>query len=397
MDNKPAETDTGHPENIEMRNMNEEEEEEEEQRQQETNLDEQEADINRRLQRLRGQQENPQQNNDNWEQNARERLNNLADDDGGEINVENDKKAKLFDKEFGLKITPGIDPVFFNETKIYTYRVGKIRRIEYRGVKILRRITIAGKLEPYKGPTEEQQNALSEFNEKKERVDRAIQEVNLDRELQADGGLGIEQIDEANRYFNEVQELFDNAGELEKERVITPKMTELKNKITELEGKKEKTDNDKKMLKKYKQVFDKIRIEVQGLDQEYSSYARYRDKLNDSDIIRLLKNIKEKLRTNLPVVGAIVAIVAGGVSIVIAVLKLTGKGITAAAKATHETGKGIARFLAKLGPIMASIGSFVISLMSYLARGLMFIASNLWILLLALLGFLYNEYSKRRK
>ena len=387
MDNEPGgETDTGRPpENIEMQNMNEEqrrqeEQEQQQQRQQETDFGETDA----------------QDNNNTWEEQARQRLNDLRDEDDDEIRAADERKAKLIDKEFNLKITPNIDPVFFTETKIYTYRIGRISRIEYRGVKILRRRSIAGKLELYVAPTEEQINALSDFHDRMESIDRALQEVNLDREFQADDGLTAEQIDEANGYFNRAQELYENADALRKEAAITKDLNELQKKINELETRSEKTENDKKMLKKYKQVFDKIRIEVQGLDQEYSSYARYRNKLQDNNLLRFFKKLKDILRSNLPVVGAIVAIIAGGISIVIAVLKLTGKGITAAAKATHETGKGIARFLAKFGPIMASIGSFIISLMSYLARGLMFIASNLWILLIALVGFLYNEYRRRK-
>ena len=78
------------------------------------------------------------------------------------------------------------------------------------------------------------------------------------------------------------------------------------------------------------------------------------------------------------------------------VLKFTRAAAKAATKTTSGIGKSIANFLKKFGPSIAGIGSLIFSLLNLLAQGVMWIANNLWILLLALIGFLYNEYKKQR-
>ena len=77
-------------------------------------------------------------------------------------------------------------------------------------------------------------------------------------------------------------------------------------------------------------------------------------------------------------------------------VKLTKGAAVATAKATHSVGKTIARILAKFGPMMASVGNFIISLLSFLAQGIMWVANNLWVLLIALVVYVWEKYGKRK-
>ena len=75
----------------------------------------------------------------------------------------------------------------------------------------------------------------------------------------------------------------------------------------------------------------------------------------------------------------------------IGIIKLASGGATVVAKTAGGIGKTIAKFLAKLRPFFASIGNIILSILSRLAQGLMFVANNLWIILIAVGMFLYRE------
>ena len=116
------------------------------------------------------------------------------------------------------------------------------------------------------------------------------------------------------------------------------------------------------------------------------------------NILENLQRLREWLRSRFPAIAALVAFTAVVSSIVFAVVKLTKGAAVATAKTTHSVGKTIARILArilaKFGPVMPSVGSFIISLLSFLAQGIMWVGNNLWVLLIALVMYLWEKYGK---
>ena len=208
-------------------------------------------------------------------------------------------------------------------------------------------------------------------------IRREIQAENISNALIVDVGLSYKEIEKFYSYFNEAKTL-TTEGQSEK----TKQLDDLAAKL--------QTKGREDLARKARQVADKIRTELRAEDPKYDEPEPIINLTFLQDIKEVfkrvggrLKSIMEGLRSRLPLIGAIIAIVAGVFSIIFAVVKLAKRGTVAAAKGVHGIGKGIAKFLAKFGPIMASIGSFIISLMSFLAQGIMWVANNLWILLVA--------------
>ena len=189
---------------------------------------------------------------------------------------------------------------------------------------------------------------------------------------------------------------FDDAKKMDRKGQIA-QVDRLDQKVLELE-----TTSNKNLAEKAKQVGDRIRTELLGKKAKYD-IVRRDPKTTPKDFIDRLRSARDQLRrfrdwlrSRFPVIAGLVAFTAGVFSIVFAVVKLTKGAAVETAKGANNAGRAIARFLAKLGPLMASIGSFIISLMSFLAQGLMFIANNLWILCVAIVGYLWNKYRRGR-
>ena len=85
------------------------------------------------------------------------------------------------------------------------------------------------------------------------------------------------------------------------------------------------------------------------------------------------------------------------ISLIITTVKFVQGGATVVVETAGGIGKTIAKILAKLGTIDARIGSILLSILSLLAQGIMFVANNLWILLLAVGMFLYQKWQEWKK
>ena len=58
--------------------------------------------------------------------------------------------------------------------------------------------------------------------------------------------------------------------------------------------------------------------------------------------------------------------------------------------------KALANIVKKLGPLLAPILNFIAQILTWGAKGVAFLAKNLWILAIAIAYFLYNEYKNRK-
>ena len=373
-DNNGGEDDTGRPpENIEMQNMNNEEREqdseaaERQQQQQETDFG-------------AGQQQQQQQ---------QEEQQNSPGSIGELFQVADERKEELFNKVAGIPLTREMSPELFARTNfLHRKNTLTIQRIEYNGEKIY--FIQNGELKPYARETGKQSRARREFDEKLGAVRDAINDDIFKNELEVDRRLNIADLDEADKFFTEANDIFYQENDIAlRNDKVREKLEEVEQKIQELEG-KDLTEEEQALLDKYKNISDNIRV---NLLRGKPKYMKLRI---GNNILMNLERLREWLRSRLPLIGAIIGVAAGIFSVVYGIVAWTKGAAVATAKAAHSTGKTIAKILAKLGPIMASIGSFVISLLSYLSQGVLWLANNLWILLLALVGFLYNEYKTRK-
>ena len=295
-------------------------------------------------------------------------------------------KEELFNKIAGVPLTREMSPELFARTNfLHRKNTLTIQRIEYNGEKIY--FIDRGELKAYARETGKQSRARREFDGKLGAVRDAINDDIFRNELEVDRRLNIADLDEADKFLMEANDIFYRDNDTDK---VREKLEEVEQKIQELQEKEAPTEEEQSLLEKYKNISDNIRV---NLLKEPSKYTKFKTRNN---ILVNLERLREWLRSRLPLIGAIIGVAAGVFSVVYGIVAWTKGAAVATAKATHSFGKTIAKILAKLGPIAASIGSFVISLLSYLSQGVLWLANNLWILLLALVGYLYNEYSRRR-
>jgi predicted negative regulator of RcsB-dependent stress response len=92
---------------------------------------------------------------------------------------------------------------------------------------------------------------------------------------------------------------------------------------------------------------------------------------------------------------SVVAISAAGIitTIIMGARSAAKKGAGAASKFA----KALANLAGKVGPVLSSVLNLVAKVLGWGAKGIAFVANNLWILALALTYFLYNEYKRRKR
>ena len=307
---------------------------------------------------------------------------------GNARNRESDEfKEKELRKYFDIPMKKDMNSDFFRKTKFIPRKSGlSTGRISYNGKDIL--YIQKGEARVLSGMENEAQDFYLETRD----TQANIRNENMIRGIIVDRGLTIGEIDRFDAYFSEAGLMYKNRqGQI--------------NKVGELDEivKNLDTKGDERLAQKARQVADKICTELLAEDPRYEEPEAIGDRFRDRVIqgFKKVKNqldrVKEWLRSRFPLIAGLVAFTAGVFSIIFAVVKLTKNSVATAAKGAHKAGKTTARILAKLGPIAAAIGSFILSLMSFLALGIMWIANNLWILLVAVIGYLYNEYGRRRK
>ena len=288
---------------------------------------------------------------------------------GDAINKEtNEFKEKKFSEIFNVPLRSEMDLDFFQRTKFIPKKGGSnTAKLTYDGKEIY--FIDGGEVKAYRdGRNQAEREA---FDEKLEGKRNIIKNSNFTNALIVDRGLSPEQIETFDKYFTDAEEM-DRQGQI-------GKVQELDQKVLELE-----TTDNKNVAEKYKQVSDKIRTELLGKSPKYDIINQRIEKTMKNDMIERLRKAKfqlerfrEWLRSRFPLIAALVAFTAGVFSIVFARIKLSKGTVERTAKATHSLGKTIGKILAKFGPMMASVGSFIISLLSFLAQGIMWVANNL--------------------
>ena len=65
------------------------------------------------------------------------------------------------------------------------------------------------------------------------------------------------------------------------------------------------------------------------------------------------------------------------------------------AKATANIGKNLKGVLGTFGAVISAVLNLISQVLSWGAKGIAFLAKNLWILAIAITYFLYEEYKKK--
>ena len=67
-------------------------------------------------------------------------------------------------------------------------------------------------------------------------------------------------------------------------------------------------------------------------------------------------------------------------------------GVKNLADGTYKFGKGLVNVLKKLGPIFSALGNVLLAVLKIFSNGFLWLSSNLWVLLVALVFFLWTGY-----
>ena len=112
------------------------------------------------------------------------------------------------------------------------------------------------------------------------------------------------------------------------------------------------------------------------------------------DDLTRFERFKKWAKENIAGVSAVAISIAGIITtIVIAGQSAVKKG----AKAVGQFGKALANIAKKAAPAIATILNILAQVLTWGAKALEFLSRNLWIVVLALTYFLYNEIKDRRK
>ena len=117
------------------------------------------------------------------------------------------------------------------------------------------------------------------------------------------------------------------------------------------------------------------------------------DEIQTNDLSRLEK-FKEWAKRNLIGISAIAITLAGIATTVI----IAGRGaVKATAKATGKLAKALVNLGKKLGPLIAPFLNLLAQAISWGAKGIAFLAKNLWMIVIAFAWFLFEAYKSYRK
>ena len=160
-----------------------------------------------------------------------------------------------------------------------------------------------------------------------------------------------------------------------------------------LETNEEKEKWYKDAEKTTRLVADKFRLENDLRPEEEETISIIQQEIEESDIGRFEK-FKKWAKENLLGLSAVSISVAGILTTIIIGAR---NALKSGAKAVGNLGKAIANIGKNFGAVISSLLNLIGNILAWGAKGITFLAKNLWILTLAITYFLYNEYKERRK
>ena len=140
-------------------------------------------------------------------------------------------------------------------------------------------------------------------------------------------------------------------------------------------------------------VADKIRLKENLRPEEEETVSIIKQEIEESDIGRL-ERFKRWSKDNLLGLSAVAISVAGILTTIIIGAR---NALKQGAKAVGNLGKSLVNIGKNFGALISSLLNLIGSILAWGAKGITFLAKNLWILTLALTYFFYNEYKERRK
>ncbi|CAB3989590.1 integrase core domain-containing [Paramuricea clavata] len=176
------------------------------------------------------------------------------------------------------------------------------------------------------------------------------------------------------------------------ERIKYLKVERQKLKIDfDTESDPERKDIFREALEIIDQNIDDARLEMRERPESEEGVHRVREKVRE-DVRTRFEKFKIWARENLGVLSAIAISIAGIITTVAGKKMLVG-----AAKGVGEVGKALGKIAKAALPVIVPILNMLATILKWGAKGIEFLAKNLWILAILIAGYLYNYFTKRNK
>ncbi|CAB4040038.1 Hypothetical predicted protein [Paramuricea clavata] len=153
----------------------------------------------------------------------------------------------------------------------------------------------------------------------------------------------------------------------------------------------ERQDIFREALKIIDQNIDDAKLEMWERPESEEGVHRIREKVRDDTRTRFEK-FKLWAKENLGVLSAIAISIAGIITTVVVAGKKT---LVGAAKGVGEVGKAFGKLAKAALPIFIPILNMLATILKWGAKGIEFLAKNLWILAILIAGYLYNYLKKK--
>ncbi|CAB4016851.1 Hypothetical predicted protein [Paramuricea clavata] len=141
------------------------------------------------------------------------------------------------------------------------------------------------------------------------------------------------------------------------------------------------------------QNIDDAKLEMRRRPESEEGIHRVREKVRD-DVRTRFEKLKTWAKENLGVLSVIAISIAGIITTVVVAGKKT---LVGTAKGLGEVGKALAKVAKAALPVFIPILNMLATILKWGAKGIEFLAKNLWILAILIAGFLYDYFTKKKK
>ena len=117
------------------------------------------------------------------------------------------------------------------------------------------------------------------------------------------------------------------------------------------------------------------------------------EEVRNNDLTRF-ERFKKWAKENMVGVSALAISVAGIITTIVIGAR---KAISTGAQATGKFAKALYNLGKKLGPLLALLLNIIPQAISRGAKGLAWLSSNLWVLVITVVWFIYDQYKQRRR
>ena len=200
----------------------------------------------------------------------------------------------------------------------------------------------------------------------------------------------MEQVDKIN---DAIDRLDQNDPDFEK--LVTDNLKALEIQAKEFKQKAENAEGYEKQAYRTFEKFtereiDKIKLKLDMKLEDGEVLEKLKEEVKENPGVTW-ERIKQWIKDNK---WGVLSVTFGVGSFIASIIMAVRNAVKTVAKGVSTFGQSVVKVLKKLGPVFAALGSILMTALGILSQGLMFLANNLWILLVLFAMFLWKYLKK---